>query len=141
SNKLDAQVQDRAVDRLMSSTGGALLLLRMLDAKQISPALARSTLAKATTHPDANVRVLYEKYIPADQRPKRLGEAIKASEILALKGNAQRGEQIFFGSSAAQCKNCHVVHGKGTPLGPDLSQIGRKYERATLLETILDPSK
>ncbi len=26
-------------------------------------------------------------------------------------------------------------------LGPDLSQIGKKYERATLLETILDPSK
>jgi putative heme-binding domain-containing protein len=33
------------------------------------------------------------------------------------------------------------VHGFGAGTGPDLSQIGKKYERATLLETILDPSK
>jgi len=33
------------------------------------------------------------------------------------------------------------VHGRGGTLGPDLSQVGRKYERAALLETILDPSK
>src|SRR6185437_2512309 len=32
-------------------------------------------------------------------------------------------------------------HNMGATIGPDLSQIGKKYERATLLETILDPSK
>lgn len=139
--KVDAKLQSQAVDRLIESTGGALVLLRMLDEKRLAPALAKQTLAKATAHPDANIRVLYEKYIPEDQRPQRLGAAIKAADILALKGDAKRGEKIFFGSSAAQCKNCHAVNGQGTPLGPDLSQIGRKYERATLLETILDPSK
>ncbi len=140
-DKVDATLQATAVDRLIQSTGGALVLLRMLDEKQLSPVLSTQTLAKATAHPDANIRVLYEKYIPADQRPQRLGAAIKAADILALKGDLKRGEKIFFQSSAAQCKNCHAVNGQGTPLGPDLSQIGRKYERATLLETILDPSK
>jgi putative heme-binding domain-containing protein len=58
-----------------------------------------------------------------------------------LRGDSKRGEQVFFENSAAQCKNCHTVHGKGAAVGPDLSQIGKKYERATLLETILEPSK
>jgi putative heme-binding domain-containing protein len=34
-----------------------------------------------------------------------------------------------------------MVQGQGGSVGPDLSQIGKKYERATLLETILQPSK
>ena len=36
-----------------------------------------------------------------------------------------------------QCRNCHRIDGKGIDLGPDLSKIGKKYERAKLLETIL----
>ena len=33
------------------------------------------------------------------------------------------------------------MRGSGDTLGPDLSLIGKKYERAALLETILEPSK
>ena len=98
-------------------------------------------MAKATAHPDSNVRVLYEKFIPEAERPKKLGEAITADEILALTGDAKRGREIFNKSSAAQCKKCHAVQGFGGTLGPDLSKIGKKYERKALLETILDPSK
>jgi putative heme-binding domain-containing protein len=103
--------------------------------------LQKLAIAKAANHPDSNVRVLYERFIPEDQRPKRLGAAIKPEEILAMKGDAGRGRDIFFRSSAAQCKNCHRVQNVGATTGPDLSQIGKKYERATLLETILNPSK
>jgi putative heme-binding domain-containing protein len=98
-------------------------------------------VAAAATHPDSNVRVLFDRFIPEDQRPKTLGSAVTPDEILALTGDAGRGERIFFQSSAAQCKNCHRVQGVGGTLGPDLSQIGKKYEIRTLLETILDPSK
>jgi putative membrane-bound dehydrogenase-like protein len=140
-DKSPPEVQRQMAERLMASSGGALVLLRMIDAGTTAAAVRDQAIAKAASHPDSNVRVLYEKFIPTDQRPKRLGEAIKPEEILALKGDAKRGEQIFFQSSAAQCKNCHVVHGKGSTVGPDLSNIGKKYERKTLLETILEPSK
>ncbi len=40
-----------------------------------------------------------------------------------------------------QCKSCHRIGGKGIDLGPDLSQIGKKYDRAQLLESLLEPSK
>ena len=134
-------VKAKAVDQLVSSPAGALVLLRWIDARSLTEPLAKAAIAKAANHPDSNVRVLYERFIPEDQRAKRLGAAIKPEEILAMKADAQRGRDIFFRSSAAQCKNCHRVHNVGASIGPDLSQIGKKYERAALLETILNPSK
>ena len=136
-----AEVQADAVNRAMATSAGALALLKAIDDKSLAEPLAKTAIALATKHPDSNVRVLYERFIPEGERPKRLGEAIKQADLLAMKGDEKRGEQIFFQSSAAQCKNCHRVRGAGATIGPDLSQIGKKYERGTLLETILDPSK
>ena len=59
----------------------------------------------------------------------------------ALKGNAGRGKELFFKSAGLQCINCHRVGGTGSKLGPDLSDIGKKYTRAQILESILEPSK
>ncbi len=130
-----------ACERLMDSTPGAILLVRLLEEERLCDELRQLVLAKATAHPDANVRVLYEKFIPEDQRQQKLGSVISAEEILAIKGDANRGRNIFFKSSAAQCNRCHAVQGFGSDLGPELSNIGKKYERAALLETILLPSK
>jgi putative heme-binding domain-containing protein len=54
-------------------------------------------------------------------------------------GNAERGKKIF-SSAKAQCVPCHKVHGQGGDIGPDLSQIGGKFDRTHLIESILDPS-
>jgi putative heme-binding domain-containing protein len=127
--------------RLADSVGGALVLLRMIDEQQLPEDLKAIVIAKAVAHPDANIRVLYEKFLPEDQRPQKLGKGITADEILSLEGDANRGRLIFFQSSAAQCNSCHTVQGFGGATGPELSNIGKKYERKALLETILDPSK
>ena len=86
------------------------------------------------------MRLLYEKFIPLDRRPKTLGQSFTSDQILALQGDAGRGEGVFLRSGAASCNRCHRVKGKGADIGPDLSQIGRKYERKALLETIMNPS-
>jgi putative heme-binding domain-containing protein len=129
------------VERMMGSTGGALVLLKWVDAGDVGEDAKKLAVDKATKHPDVNVRTLFEKYIPEGQRPQRLGGVIKPEEILNLTGNPERGRTIFDQSSASQCKNCHIVRGIGKDLGPDLTQIGKKYERGALLETILEPSK
>jgi putative heme-binding domain-containing protein len=135
------EVRRAATDRLIDSTPGAILLLRLIDEDQLPSDLKQAVLAKAVAHADANIRVLYEKFIPEGERPKKLGSAISADAILALSGDANRGRNIFFKSSAAQCNQCHAVHGFGSTLGPELTNIGKKYERKALLETILLPSK
>lgn len=141
AGKASPAVQSDAVARLMASTGGSLVLLRLIDEKAVDDKLKSEAVAAAIKHPDANVRVLFEKFVPEAQRPKRLGAEVKAAEVLALKGNAEQGSKIFFQSTAAQCKNCHVVRGVGTALGPDLSQIGKKFGPEAMLESIMDPSK
>ena len=130
-----------AAARLVDTVGGAIVLLRLIDENQLPSDLKQSVVAKAVAHPDSNIRVLYEKFIPEAERPKKLGKAIRPEDILSLSGDANRGRIIFNKSSAAQCKTCHAVQGFGGNLGPDLSNIGKKYERNALLETILDPSK
>ncbi len=128
-----------ATTHLLASTSGALALLRALDTHPV-PALHRNEmLAQATAHPDAQIRDLFERFVPEEQRIKRLGAVIKPAEILALTGDVARGRHVFL--QAGQCKNCHRVGKEGGDVGPDLSQIGKKLDRAKILENILDPSK
>jgi putative heme-binding domain-containing protein len=54
-------------------------------------------------------------------------------------GNPKRG-QAFFASAITNCASCHKVHGQGGDVGPDLSQVGGKFDRTHLIESILDPS-
>src|SRR5438132_3090945 len=54
-------------------------------------------------------------------------------------GDATRGKAVF-ASAAAKCSVCHRVRGQGGDVGPDLSQIGGKFDRTHLIESILDPS-
>ncbi len=130
-----------AVESMLANGGGPAVLLRWLESAKLAGELAEHVLAAATVHPDINVREQFERYLPEDQRPVKLGEEFSAGDILALEGNASRGQSVFTGSSALRCQACHSLWGRGGNVGPDLSQIGRKYERAALLETILEPSR
>lgn len=58
-----------------------------------------------------------------------------------IRGDAEAGRRLFFETAAIQCKNCHRIRGQGVELGPDLSQISKKFIGAQVLESILEPSK
>jgi putative heme-binding domain-containing protein len=98
-------------------------------------------LTRAMALPNSQVRDLFERFVPDEERPKRLGSAIRPEQILKLTGNAQRGKELFFKSAGLQCASCHRIAGVGSTLGPDLSEIGKKYTKAQILESILEPSK
>src|SRR5205085_11565071 len=70
---------------------------------------------------------------------RTLGVDFSPQAILALQGNAERGKQIFTGTS--QCARCHICKGAGRAFGPELTGISRKYSRAQVLEQILYPSR
>ena len=87
------------------------------------------------------MRDLFESFVPEEKRVKRLGDFVKADDLLNLPGETGRGKELFHKTAGVQCRNCHRIAGDGTELGPDLSQIGKKLDRAKLLESILEPSK
>jgi putative heme-binding domain-containing protein len=128
------------VARLLSSTSSALMLAQALGENRIAETV-RLEVLKAAGLANSQVRDLFERFLPDEQRVKRLGSVIRPEEILALKGNIERGREMFFKSAGLQCAVCHRIGGAGSTLGPDLSEIGKKYTRAQILESILEPSK
>lgn len=83
---------------------------------------------------------LLERFLPEEQRAKRLGDNINAEEILALRGDARSGREQFLKSNLLQCRSCHRLEAQGMMVGPDLDGIGGKRSRSELLESMLHPS-
>jgi putative heme-binding domain-containing protein len=75
---------------------------------------------------------------PKANFPKTAPDALRRAAMNS-GGNASRGKAIF-SSPALMCAKCHKVQGLGGDVGPDLSQIGGKFDRTHLIESILDPS-
>lgn len=53
-----------------------------------------------------------------------------------LPGDPNRGEKIFFGD--AECGSCHMAHGRGGFIGPDLSAYGQTHSADVIKSAILD---
>jgi putative heme-binding domain-containing protein len=129
------------IDRLLASTSGAMQLLRAVDEDRLAGPLAAEVIQRGVQSPHATVRDLFERFIPEEHRTKRLGSVIDPNAILALPGDVAEGKRVYFEVEGVQCKTCHRIDSRGGNVGPDLSEIGKKYNRAQLLETILQPSK
>ncbi len=127
------------IDKLLESPSGTLDLVRMLPT--LSAKVRAEALAKGVGHPKDYVRDLFERYADPSQRRRRLGTTFDPAALLALTGDAERGRRLFAESAGLQCRACHRVGVGEDLLGPELTQIGKKYTRALLLENIVDPSK
>ena len=83
---------------------------------------------------------LFERFLAADQIPKRLGGNVDPGYILKLEGNAERGKTLFLSAEGIQCKNCHQAGGKGKNVGPTFEDIRKRLNRQEVLASILQPS-
>ena len=133
--------EEALLERLLSSASGALLLSQAIDRGSLAPAVANLAIEQATANADESVRDLLERFVPAEQRVKRLGSVVLPEQILGLPGDVKQGKQVFFKTATVSCKNCHRIGKEGKEVGPELTTIGKKYTRPQLLESILQPSK
>ncbi len=83
--------------------------------------------------------------MPAFDLPDEALDAL-ASLVLSLNASAAEsevpgdrvnGERLFFGNG--QCGSCHMVFGRGQPIGPDLSNIATRLTVDQLREALLHP--
>ncbi len=56
-------------------------------------------------------------------------------------GASDEGKKIFFERAEAACVRCHKAGGEGGEVGPDLTGVGTRKDRAYILESILFPNK
>jgi putative heme-binding domain-containing protein len=129
-----------ALDLLLASPNGALALLSALNRITAPLACPPDLPMRAAQAPSFEVRDLFERFLPEHLRPRKLGLNIKPEEILSLPGDVAGGRRLFF-REGVQCSQCHRIGSQGREFGPDLSQIGKKYSPAQLLDQILNPSK
>ena len=78
---------------------------------------------------------------PAAQPHSAAERESYASYALSTRGDAGRGRAIFEDAKGAGCNRCHRVKGAGGEVGPDLSNIGGKFAREHLVESVLEPSR
>ena len=61
--------------------------------------------------------------------------------LWAMKGgDVARGEKVFREKTEVSCVRCHRIDGTGGKVGPDLSGVGKQYDRRGVLESIVDPN-
>ena len=132
---------ESSIQQLLSSTSGALALQRALKLKKLTQLASRIAIQSGAKHEEEVVRDLFEQFLPANERTKRLGDRVQPESILQMVGDAQRGGKLFFEGTSVNCQNCHRVTGVGKEIGPDLSLIGDKLNASQTLESILEPSK
>lgn len=65
---------------------------------------------------------------------------ILADEDKNVIGDARSGERIFWNHPVAACKNCHILKGQGSPVGPALDGIASRKDEAYLTESLLNPN-
>ncbi|MBE2283035.1 MAG: c-type cytochrome [Prosthecobacter sp.] len=72
----------------------------------------------------------------------KLCELVLESEDDASKlvGDAKRGEKIFWEHPVAACKNCHILKGQGSAVGPALDGIASRKDEAYILESLINPN-
>lgn len=136
----DRERQD-TIRQLLSTPSRALWLTREVVEKPLPDTLQQEVLKAAWNHSDSQVRDLFNRFRPADQRPKKLGSLIRPEKLLALTGDATRGRELFFRTAGVGCKQCHKVGAEGGSVGPDLSHVGKQLDKSKLLESLLEPSK
>ena len=60
---------------------------------------------------------------------------------LTHKGDVDRGRTLFRDQQRTKCAICHKVGQQGGEVGPELTSIGRKFDRPHLIESLLEPSR
>jgi putative heme-binding domain-containing protein len=59
----------------------------------------------------------------------------------AERGDATRGEQIFWAKERGNCGQCHMIGGRGGRIGPNLSRIGAARSAVALEREIRRPAE
>jgi putative heme-binding domain-containing protein len=135
-----SQLDGKQLGHLLESTTGAVQFVYGLMQSPISAERRQHLIAVGAGHENILIRGLFERFLPESQRPRRLGALVDPAEVLAMKGDIRRGRELF-AAAGVQCRSCHQVGEEGKAVGPALDEVGRRFTRPQILESILEPSQ
>jgi len=135
ANLMDTELplNDRitAAQKMAKSAEGGKILVKLASDKKLSPEITRAVAAAIFNNPDQGVRVLAGDYF---NRPGG-NKTYSITNIVKIAGDALKGKTIF----NTKCASCHQIAGMGNTIGPDLTNIRKKFDQPALLDAIINP--
>jgi mono/diheme cytochrome c family protein len=99
------------------------------------------TTFNSKERPKASINLLHVAWGESFFDDASLCELIPAEEKEELlTGDPKRGEEIFWKHPVAGCVNCHMLGGKGSPVGPALDGIAARKDAAYITQSLLEPN-
>jgi putative heme-binding domain-containing protein len=130
------ELRQQAARRIGRSSGGEDVVLGLLRTKKIPEPLVPGAVASVQGAWRKAVRNEATAYLPNAVAKTEKKEPTIA-DLGSLKANIAGGKGVFTNT----CSVCHQVNNEGLDFGPKLTEIGAKYPREGLLESIVHPSK
>ncbi|HLY73486.1 MAG TPA: family 16 glycoside hydrolase [Planctomycetota bacterium] len=131
------------IDRTVEWAGTELALRTLRKALTDESSAIREAAAAAVEAPalgSPNVREARADFVPPSPSTAGVDPSPYAEFASRNKGDAAHG-RILFADPKTGCARCHRIHGQGGDIGPDLTGIGTKYGRPSLIESVLYPSR
>ena len=126
---------DRRIEAALAmarDSAGARLLIGLAAQNKVAYQLREAIGSVIFGHADSTVRAVAAGYF------RRPGGQMRSdvADITRLNGDAARGQARFYGS----CASCHRAGRAGADIGPDLSDVGKKFDVTGLIEAIVSPN-
>jgi putative membrane-bound dehydrogenase-like protein len=136
SNQYEKNIRKTAASKIGKSWDGEERVLTILKNKKVPQDLIPDVVSSVSGAWRGSVRAEAESYLPNHMAATASAMPTLAN-INALKGDAVYGKTVYINT----CAVCHKVNAEGNDFGPKLSEIGSKYPKEGLLNTILHPSE
>ena len=128
-----AAMQDARADALLADW------MNRLTEEKVPAAVRLDLLEAATERAKAEkttLAPLVEKFLAKKNAADPLSAYLECLE----GGRPEEGRTVVLNSTAGACLRCHIVRDKGGNVGPELNGIGKRYDRRTILESIVNPN-
>lgn len=122
----------KAARAMANDKTGGEMLIGLAAEKKLPKAIIAEVSKVIFDNPEQSVRVLAGDYF---QKPGVV-KTVSIPKIAAIAGDAAKGKAVF----ESKCTTCHRIGKLGATIGPDLSMIGKKFEKSGLLDAIINPS-
>jgi putative membrane-bound dehydrogenase-like protein len=141
---LDADAPiDRRIDAALAmakDADGGQLLIQLAAENRLAPPLREAIGSVIFSNPDRSVRAIAAGVFPRPGGQPR----ITVADVTARAGDATRGQVRY----SATCSVCHRTGSTGpstalragADVGPELTDISKKFDRAGLVEAIVNPN-
>ncbi len=135
--KRSAAIRGAAIAALGHSRFGEMALLGLASKGLITVDIQYPTAKVLQASADSRIRTEAAKLLkmpePAGGKPLP-----PLPELAKRRGNVEHGKVVF--GTTGTCVKCHTIGGVGKEVGPNLTEIGDKFPRDALYESILFPS-